>query len=198
MRMPEPQLQRACTCGGACPNCQAEQQDQEQVRLQTKRVQASDTGQIAAPPIVHEVLRSPGQPLDPATHFFMEQRFGHDFSLVRVHSDADAEQSARNVNANAYTVGRDIVFARGQYAPHTTDGRKLLAHELTHVVQQGNGTSLPASGLLPIDTSSETAAEQASDKVISDQSALHVGFSHVTSIQRQPAISTSRDRNTRG
>jgi uncharacterized protein DUF4157 len=188
MRMPEPQLQRACTCGGVCPNCQAEQQDQEQVRLQTKRVLADDTGQVAAPPIVHEVLRSPGQPLDPATHVFMEQRFGHDFSRVRVHSDADAEQSARNVNAKAYTVGQDIVFASGQYAPHTTDGRKLLAHELTHVVQQGNGTSLPASGLLPIDTSGETVAEQASDKVISGQSAAHVSSGHVTSIQRQPAI----------
>ena len=109
MRMPEPQLQRACTCGGACPKCQAEQQDQEHERLQIKRVQAGDTGQVAAPPIVHEVLRSPGQPLDPETHAFMEQRFGHDFSRVRVHSDADAEQPARNVNAKAYRVRAGIL-----------------------------------------------------------------------------------------
>ena len=87
MHTPEPQLQRACPCGGACPKCQTEQPGQEKERLQTKRVQASDTGQIAAPPIVHEVLRSPGQPLDPATRAFMEPRFGHDFSRVRVHSD---------------------------------------------------------------------------------------------------------------
>ena len=80
------------------------------------------------------------------------------------------------------------MFASGQYAPHTTDGRKLIADELTHVVQQGNGTSLPASVPFPIDTSGETAAEQASDKVISDQSAAHVSSGHVTSIQRQPAL----------
>ena len=136
MRMPEPQLQRACACGGACPKCQTEQPGQEHERLQTKRVQASDTGQIAAPPIVHEVLRSPGQPLDPATRAFMEPRFGHDFSRVRVHSGAAAEQSAQDVNAHAYTVGHDMVFGAGRFAPGTHEGRRLLAHELTHVVQQ--------------------------------------------------------------
>jgi hypothetical protein len=136
MRMPEPQLQRACTCGGACPECKTEQPDQEHERLQTKRVQASDTGSVVAPPIVNAVLRSPGQPLDPATRAFMEPRFGHDFSRVRVHSDAVAEQSARDVNANAYTVGHDIVFGAGRFAPGTHEGRQLLAHELTHVAQQ--------------------------------------------------------------
>jgi len=88
------------------------------------------------PPIVHEVLRSPGQPLDPATRAFMEPRFGHDFSQVRVHNDARAAESARAVNAQAYTVGRDVVFGTGRYALQTGDGRKLMAHEMAHVVQQ--------------------------------------------------------------
>ena len=91
----------------------------------------------AVPPLVHEVVRSAGQPLDPATRAFMEPRFGHDFSQVRVHTDAKAAESARDLNANAYTVGRNIVFGAGQFLPGTQVGRQLLSHELTHVVQQG-------------------------------------------------------------
>ena len=93
------------------------------------------------PPIVHEVLRSPGQPLDAATRAFMEPRFGHDFSRVRVHTDTKAAESARAVSALAYTVGRDVVFGAEQYAPGTSVGQRLMAHELTHVVQQGNSNS---------------------------------------------------------
>ena len=89
-----------------------------------------------APPIVHEVLRSPGQPLDAATRAFMEPRFGHDFSTVRVHTDAKAAASAHAVRALAYTVGRDVVFGVGQYQPDTAMGQHLLTHELTHVMQQ--------------------------------------------------------------
>ena len=86
MRMPEPQLQRACACGGGCPKCQTEKPAQEHERLQTKRIGSSDLEQTAVPPIVNEVLRSPGQPLDVATRAFMEPRFGHDFSRVQVHT----------------------------------------------------------------------------------------------------------------
>jgi hypothetical protein len=132
MRLPEPRLQRACACGGGCSKCQTEGQE----RLQTKHVEPGDVGQTAAPPIVHEVLRSPGRPLDAATRSAMEQRFGHDFSMVRVHSDTAAEISARDLNAYAYTVGHDIVFAAGQFAPGTHAGQRLIAHELTHVIQQ--------------------------------------------------------------
>jgi len=90
------------------------------------------------PPIVHEVLRSPGRPLDSATRAFFELRFGHDFSRVRVHTDAKAAQSARAVNARAYTVGREVVFGANQYVPRTPKGLHLLAHELAHTVQQRN------------------------------------------------------------
>ena len=86
---------------------------------------------------VHEVLRSTGQPLDTETRDFMEPRFKWDFGDVRIHSDSQAAQSARDVGARAYTVGNDIAFGDNQYAPGTTQGRHLLAHELAHVVQQG-------------------------------------------------------------
>src|SRR5262249_9034178 len=87
------------------------------------------------PPIVHEVLRSPGEPLDTETREFFEPRFGHDFGQVRVHTDGKAAESARAVAALAYTTGRDIVFGSGQYAPHRAAGKRLLTHELAHVVQ---------------------------------------------------------------
>jgi hypothetical protein len=90
----------------------------------------------SAPPIVHEVLRSPGAPLDVGTRAFMEARFGYDFGQVRVHTNAKAAESAQAVSALAYTVGNDVVFGAGQDATATTSGRKLLAHELIHVVQQ--------------------------------------------------------------
>src|SRR5260370_26046343 len=93
------------------------------------------------PPIVHDVLSSPGQPLDASTRAFMEPRFGHDFSRVRVHLGGCDAQSARDLNADAYTVGQHIVFGAGRFAPETHVGRRLLAHELTHVVQQPNGDS---------------------------------------------------------
>lgn len=137
MRMPEPQLRRACVCGGGCSECQGEQTAREQNRLQTKHVTSNDSGQTAAPPIVHEVLSSPGQNLDSAARGFMAPRFGHDFSQVRIHSDEKAAESARAVGALAYAVGRHVVFGAGAYQPATRDGRRLLAHELAHVVQQG-------------------------------------------------------------
>jgi len=101
-----------------------------------QRYSRGAAGPATAPPIVHEVLHSPGSPLDAATRAFFEPGFGHDFSRVRVHTDSKAAESARAVNAVAYTVGRDVVFGAGQYQPHAAGGRRLLGHELTHVVQQ--------------------------------------------------------------
>src|SRR6266545_4123850 len=89
-----------------------------------------------APPLVHDVLRSPGQPLDGNTRAFMEPRFGLDLGAIRVHVDEPAARSARAVNARAYTVGKNLVFGSGAYAPGTREGRRLLAHELAHVNQQ--------------------------------------------------------------
>jgi hypothetical protein len=106
--------------------------------LVQRRVMGGDAEGFEAPPVVHDVLNSPGQPLDLATRTFFEPRFGHDFSRVRVHAGERAEQSARGVNAHAYTVGSNIVFGAGGFAPETREGRRLLAHELTHVVQQSS------------------------------------------------------------
>jgi hypothetical protein len=97
--------------------------------------QALEGTDLASGP-VDRVLSSPGRPMDPALRHDMEQRFRHDFSRVRLHSSTAAGQSAQDVNANAYTVGHNIVFGAGRLAPETSEGRRLLAHELTHVVQQ--------------------------------------------------------------
>jgi hypothetical protein len=101
-----------------------------------RRKCASQSSAMAAPPIVHRVLESPGQPLDAGIRSYMEPRFQADFSRVRVHTGALAAESARAVNALAYTVGTDLVFSSGQYQPYSTGGGMLLAHELAHVAQQ--------------------------------------------------------------
>ncbi len=92
------------------------------------------------PSIVGDVLRSSGQPLDRATRAFMEPRLGRDFSSVRVHTDGKAAESAEAIHARAYTLGSDVVFASGAYAPRSPAGLRLLAHELTHVAQQRDGS----------------------------------------------------------
>jgi hypothetical protein len=187
-------LQRKCECGnhtagGECAACGVRREG----TLQRKAVDSAEM--TVAPPIVHDVLRSPGRPLQAETRDFMESRFGqdfsgvrvqsaaphlapsaltvappsdryeqeaermatqimrapaadaqpapspharYDFSQVRIHTDAKAAESARSVQALAYTVGRDIVFGEGQYAPSTAEGKRVLAHELAHVIQQSN------------------------------------------------------------
>jgi hypothetical protein len=123
---------------------------------------ASASGAVEAPPIVNEVLHSPGQPLDKSTRDFMEPRFGQDFSGVRVHTDAKAAESARAVNAKAYTAGNNMVFGAGEYAPGTHEGQRLLGHELTHVVQQGQ-TAAPSAvqrAILPENVSGELAGQE--------------------------------------
>ena len=107
-------------------------------------------------------IKGGGQPLPESVRNFFEPRFGHDFSKVRVHTDSKAAESARAVNAFAYTVGRDVVFGLGQFAPGTLEGRKLVAHELTHVVQQGGSSVKGRSSLHESnDRSWESNAEHA-------------------------------------
>jgi hypothetical protein len=120
-----------------------------------------------APPIVREVQLSPGQPLETGTRSFFERRFGHDFSKVRVHTDHRAAASVRAVGAQAYTLGNDIAFESGQYAPETLGGVHRLAHELVHVVQQdrmgGHEEEPPRIG--EPDSASEREAGHAADVV---------------------------------
>ncbi len=137
-------LQRACACGqyndgGGCSAC-----EKKRLQLSTRNLAFETRSADVVPPIVHEVLRSSGQPLDAEARAFFEPRFGHDFSHVRVHTDAKAAESARAVHSLAYTVGNDVVFGTPLYASTSFQGRQLLAHELTHVVQQSGST--PAAG----------------------------------------------------
>ena len=146
-----------------CSQCKDEDEEERVRRLQRQETAA---GPGTAPPVVHEVLNSPGRPLDNATRGFMEPRLGSDFSGVRIHTDSRAAESARSVNALAYTVGRDIVFSPGQYSPESAAGKRLLAHELTHVVQQqqwGGPGTLAASSSAPMIASETSAAEREAD-----------------------------------
>ena len=143
------QVQRTCSCGeagGECETC-AEKRDMVH-RAATGPMQTQ-----GAPPIVDEVLNSPGHALDRSTRAFFEPRFGHDFSQVRVHTGEHAVRSAQAVHARAYTVGRNVVFGSNEYAPHTPSGQLLLAHELTHVVQQDRGATARAEGGLNVASS---------------------------------------------
>ena len=118
------------------PHLQRARAEGEGVRVQARHADGAATTQAEAPPSVADTLRSPGTPLEPDTRAFMESRFGHDFGQVRVHTDASAAASAESLNALAYTAGRHIVFGAGQYATATAAGRRLIAHELTHTIQQ--------------------------------------------------------------
>jgi hypothetical protein len=122
-----------------------------------QRVTGQPTGEMdAAPASVGRAVATPGRPLEPALRQEMEQRLGYDFSRVRVHAGGAAEQSAQDVNARAYTVGQDIVFGADRLRPATHEGRWLIAHELTHVVQQSSadgisfGQSHEKRGLSPV------------------------------------------------
>jgi len=154
-----PSLQRKCRCGGT-PSPTGECEECRKKRLQRK-IDNRQPNESLAPPIVHQVLRSSGQPLDAQVRAFMEPRFGHDFSSIRVHTDERAAESARAVKALAYTVGGDIVFARQQYRPSAAEGQKLLAHELVHVIQQGNAATRNVLGGLEIASSNDLLEEQA-------------------------------------
>lgn len=139
MRMPDPKVQSQPDDAGIV---QAKPIGGQITPLIQTQSTASHTPEVT-PAIEANInsLKGGGQPLDPATRAFMEPRFGHDFSQVRVHTDTRAAESARAVNALAYTVGRDVVFGAGQYVPGSTRGERLLAHELTHVVQQSKPNS---------------------------------------------------------
>ena len=159
MRMPEPRSPIVSGGLGAesCPTCQSGRESH--VQLQAKPAQVGGSN-LAVPPIVRDVVASPGQPLVPTMGKFMESRFGHDFSQVRVHTDARSAESARALGARAYTVGSRIVFGAGQHAPATSEGRRLMAHELTHVVQQG-GASRDRSRQTPAPTIQRQVANPA-------------------------------------
>ncbi len=186
-------LQRKCACGQhtVAGNECAECRQQRAGMIQRTAISPASVG--AVPLVVHEVLSSPGQPLDAGTKAFIEPRFGHDFSQVRVHTDAKSAESAKSVNALAYTVGRDVVFGMGQYEPGKSEGRRLLAHELTHVVQQDSLTTIPGMNLTISSTDSflEQEANSAAETMTPQ---IGIGEQLLTTINQQVATGPTLQR----
>ncbi len=186
-------LQRKCDCGSGtngaatCPKCLEE----EHRKLQRKGASSRDVREI--PSIVNDVLGSPGQPLATGTREKMEQRFAHDFSRVRVHTDALSAKSAAAIDAHAYTVGNDVVFGRSQFAPGTHAGDHLIAHELTHVVQQRHAPTLQTSGLDAPGDPSEREADLVADQVMRGEPANIQSLSSSNSVQRKMRNSVVTD-----
>lgn len=127
----------------ACSKCEEELSgllnDEEEHTLQSDTIPGYIPETPAYPATRLNTIRSNGLPLPESVRAFFEPRFGYDFSQVRVHTDVQAAETANAINARAFTIGPDIVFERGEYNPDTVEGKKLLAHELTHVIQQGAG-----------------------------------------------------------
>jgi Domain of unknown function (DUF4157) len=155
---------------------------------------------LNVPPIVNEVLRSPGQLLEAGTRSHLESHLGHDFSRVRIHTGEKASESADALQALAYTVGRDIVFAGGQYAPSTPQGRRLLTHELVHVMQQGSAAFQPETPLRM--SAADGALEQQAESAAAypAQTGRFLAGSLPTSLSVQRAVEapspTTADDNT--
>lgn len=141
-----------------CDSCEAE--DEESVQ----RWADGPAAVGRAPGAVAAAAASPGRALDAASRSFFEGRLGRDFSDVRVHTDVAASSAARSIGARAYTLGRDIVFGAGGYAPASAGGRRLLAHELAHVVQQDPSAGRAIDGPLELGPP-DSAAEAEADRV---------------------------------
>lgn len=157
-----------------CAECEDEKKPDP---IRRKAVTGDGMAGHEAPPIVGDALSRPGAPLDAATRARMSTAIGHDFSGVRVHTDAAADASARAVGARAYTVGADVVFAQGRYAPTAPEGQRLLAHELAHVAQQGvaqQGGAAPTGDVVRRDGPDIPFKEA---QVTTDTSALAGGLS---------------------
>jgi Domain of unknown function (DUF4157) len=114
-----------------CAHC-----EEEEKKMQRKEMNSSETVAPAQAETYINSLNAKGRSLGPDERNFFEPRFGHDFSNVQLHTGSEANQSAKSINALAYTHGNNIVFGSGQYQPDTDSGKRLLAHELTHVIQQ--------------------------------------------------------------
>lgn len=180
-------LQRKCACGqhtvggASCDAC-----EEKRGLLSRKRSGDAEASSGTIPASVNETLQAPGSPLDSVTRAFFESRFGHDFTRVRVHSDERAQHSARDVSAQAYTIGSDIVFGAGRFRPDTHEGRLLLAHELTHVVQQSSAEATArAGGILSQHDSQESEADRAAESVMSGPLARGIGRGVAGVIQRR-------------
>jgi hypothetical protein len=161
-------------------------------RSAAQEEQDAAAGASASASPVHDVVSGGGRPLDPGLRSSMEASLGHDFGSVRVHDDSSAASSAKSVQAHAYTVGEHVVFGEGRYQPDSTDGRRTLAHELTHVVQQRQGPvdGTPQPGGIQVshpDDPFEREAESVADRVMSTPAPE----SEPTSTAAEPAVAAA-------
>lgn len=141
MRMPEKSRAKDSTARDTSPRRGNDPSGRPREFLHAKSMSVGNSGPRVAPSTVHDALQSRGDPLDATTQQFFEPRFRHDFNDVRVHTGAAAEAAASGIGALAFTTGKDIVFGAGQFSPDTEQGKRLIAHELTHVVQQSTAAS---------------------------------------------------------
>jgi len=180
-KVAKPVIQRKCLCG-SCPDCQKKKEAVQ------KKGNGAGPSVVAAPSLVSSVIGDAGMPLDSGVRSGMESRFGQDFGNVRVHTDPRAAESARAIDAKAYTVGNHIVFGSGAYDPSSPHGQHLLAHELTHTVQQGGIQRMPAEGLglgSSVDPM-ETEADRVADAVTAGYSAPAIAPRGITTVRRSP------------
>jgi hypothetical protein len=180
-------VQRKCaSCHGGsekCVDCAKE------TRLQRQAGNQAHSEPSTATAAVREGLASPTQSLAPTVRRSMESSFGQDFGHVRLHTDARAAQSAQQVNARAYTVGSDIVFGSGHYQPYTREGQHLLAHELTHTIQQGNshGVAFDQIGISDATDASEREADAVAGAVVRGEAIAQRPATAAPQVSRQPA-----------
>lgn len=154
LRMTQPKPHLGYTCGDSCMKSRKQPISQQHEGLQLKQFAIKNAEENKARLTVFSALRSPGQPLGQATRNFFESGFGYDFSDVRIHNDEPGSTAAQAIGAKAFTRGKDIVFNVGQYIPESNEGKKLLAHELTHVLQQSLGSSIDYIQRQPVDAAS--------------------------------------------
>jgi hypothetical protein len=182
------------------------QEEEEEEHLQAKELSGQSPTVTPALEARLSAKSGSGQPLPEETRGFMESRFGQDFSRVRVHTGTAAEQSAREVNANAYTVGHNIVFSSGRFAPETHVGRRLLAHELAHVIQQRDsrfqegsllfqqgGGAKAAEGVTKPGDPSEIEADRIAETVSTGNTAGPISVAPTRTIARQVSPSAGKD-----
>ena len=156
MRMPKPSLQRKCA------HCEEEERIMKKPLTPFIQAKGNESGMEAPASVSKQIesSRGGGNRLDENTKTFMESRFGTDFSGVKIHTDNTAIQMSRNINAQAFTVGNDIYFNSGKYDPNSDGGKHLLAHELTHTIQQGNTVRRLPNPAFSIEGLEETRADE--------------------------------------
>lgn len=181
-------LQRKCACGGTqgptgeCENCRRKRLQRSQAASVLERNEARFISTV-----VRDALQTPGVPLDAAIRVSSEKQFGHDFSRVRLHTDRRAGDAAEALNARAFTYGHDIVFAPQQFAPASLAGRRLLAHELTHVVQQSAAPNPTAIELDNPNSAAEQEANRLSQRNVPDRKSSPPLSKTSLTVQRQTA-----------